>query len=35
MPTCSVLGFAANTNEWKEIRKAEKMLLFFDYPKQK
>lgn len=35
MPTCSVLGFAANTNEWKAIRQAEKMLLFFDYPKLK
>lgn len=35
MPTCSVLGFAANMHSWKQIREAEKMLLFFDYPKLK
>lgn len=35
MPTCSVLGFAVNMHEWKDIRTAEKMLLFFDYPKLK
>ena len=33
MPTCSVLGFTANTHKWKEVKQASKTLLFFDYPK--
>jgi len=33
MPTCSVLGFTANTHHWKDFRNAGKSLLFFDYPK--
>ena len=33
MPTCSVFAVQVNVSSWKDFKKAEKSLLFFDYPK--
>ncbi len=33
MPTCSIFAVKANCDNWKDFRKAEKRLWFFDYPK--
>ena len=33
MPTCSVFAVKIKTKNWEDFRKAEKELLFFDYPK--
>lgn len=33
VPTCGIVGFAANTHNWSKVREADKTLLFFDYPK--
>jgi phosphohistidine phosphatase len=34
VPTCGIVGFAANTHNWRKVREADKTLLFFDYPKR-
>ena len=33
MPTCAVFALKIKTNQWKDLRVAEKQFLFFDYPK--
>lgn len=33
MPTCSIFAISADSDSWKEFARAEKQLLFFDYPK--
>lgn len=33
MPTCSIYAIKVNIKHWKDFRLAEKIFLFFDYPK--
>jgi phosphohistidine phosphatase len=33
MPTCGVFALKIKTKKWKDLKKAEKEFLFFDYPK--
>ncbi|RYZ30605.1 MAG: histidine phosphatase family protein [Chitinophagaceae bacterium] len=33
MPTCGIFVVQADVEKWQEFTKAEKMFLFFDYPK--
>ena len=33
MPTCGIFAVQADVEKWQDFTKAEKMFLFFDYPK--
>lgn len=33
MPTCAIFAVQAEVEKWQDFSKAEKMFLFFDYPK--
>lgn len=33
MPTCSIFAVTADCDRWQDFPKAEKQLMFFDYPK--
>jgi phosphohistidine phosphatase len=33
MPTCAIFALQAETDSWKDFAEAEKIFLFFDYPK--
>ena len=33
IPTCGIFAVQSNTNNWKDFERAEKLFLFFDYPK--
>ena len=34
MPTCSIFAFRVKTDDWSNIRQAEKEYIFFDFPKK-
>jgi phosphohistidine phosphatase len=34
MPTCSMIGFETEADEWSDMPKAESQVLFYDYPKR-
>ena len=33
IPTCGIFAVQADVEKWQDFTKAEKMFLFFDYPK--